>query len=154
MKTKGERSCRPCQLHRSVCVQMGLATVAGRAGRASKSMELCNKEVAQSPSHQGRLAVRGRARFSTRSSSHYTNAFMGGLQPHKIPSRETTPALPDSESYPGMEASLLLGRFSMPRTHICAPGHMVLQPRRILDQCFWTAVCSSIHSLPLPWGLI
>lgn len=73
--------------------------------------------------------------------------------PIRIPSRETTPALPDSESYPGIEASLLLGRFSMPRTHICAPGHMVLQPRRILDQCFWTAVCSSIHSLPLPWGL-
>lgn len=63
--------------------------------------------------------------------------------PIRIPSRETTPALPDSESYPGMEASLILGRFSMPRTHICAPGHMVLQPRRILTSA------SGLQSVPL-----
>lgn len=102
---------------------MGLATVPGRAGRAGESIELCNKEVAQSPS-QGRLAVQGRARFSTRSSSHYTNAFMGGLQPHKIPSKETTPALPDSESYPGMEASLIPGKILNAKdTHLCSWTH-------------------------------
>lgn len=142
MKTKGARSCLSCQLHRSVCVQMELATVAGRAGRAGESMELCNK-VAQSPSHQGRLAVRGRVRFSTRSKVPTTQMLSWvASSPIRIPSRETTPALPGSESYLGMEASLILGRFLIPRTHICAPGHMVLQPRRILDQCLWTAVYS------------
>lgn len=60
----------------------------GRAGRTGKSVELCNKGLAQSPSHRGRLAGQGRARFSTRSKVPTTNAFIGGLQPCKDPHRE------------------------------------------------------------------
>lgn len=100
VRTKGARSCQPCQLRRSVCVQMGLVKVAGRAGRAGESVELCNKEVVQSPSHRGRLAIQGRARFSTRSKVPTTQMLSWvASSPIRIPSRETTPALPDSESY-------------------------------------------------------
>lgn len=64
------------------------------------SVELCNKEVVQSPSHRGRLAVQGRARFSTRSKVPTTQMLSWvASRPIRIPGRETTPALPDSESY-------------------------------------------------------
>lgn len=57
----------------------------------------------------------------------------------RIPGRKATPALPGFENphyaisqsvCRGMATSLALRRFSIPRTHISAPGHMVSWPRR------------------------
>lgn len=109
-------------------MQMGLVKVAGRAGRAGQSVELCNKEVVQSPSHPGRLAVQGRARFSTRSEVPTTQMLSWvASSPIRIPSRETTPALPNSESYlvpfSVCLGSLTLGRVSIPRAHLYSWTH-------------------------------
>lgn len=139
-------NCWPCQLHRSVSVQMGLAKEEGRTGRAGrcKSVELCNEEVAQAPPHRGRLAVQGRARFGSRSNVPVTNSFISDLQPHKDPQQKDHPVLPALEKphyiisqsvCVGMGTSLALRRFSILRTLVSAPGHMVSWPRRTLVQC-------------------
>lgn len=69
---------------------MGLTKEEGRTGRAGrcKSVELCNKEVAQAfPYTKGDRLNRVGHRFGTRSEVPATNSSIGGLQLHKDPGR-------------------------------------------------------------------
>lgn len=132
---------------------MGLAKAAGRAGRAGKSVELCNKGVAQSHSHGGRLAVQGRAKFGTRSEVPTTRMLSWvAWGPIRIPSRETTPALPGSEKPSELFSVCLSGDGdSFDTGKILNPKDTHLWSRRILVQCLWTAV-PSIHSFASSLG--